>query len=385
VSGGGRRLIVEADGGSRGNPGPAAFGALVRDAESGEILAEAAEAIGIATNNVAEYRGLIAGLQLAREIDPEASLDVRMDSKLVIEQMAGAWKIKHADMQRLAIEARRLAPPNVTWTHVPRRQNADADALLNRVLDGGPRVWSLHRRPGRSENAVARGEPTHSEEAAAVVAPELGWSEVPGTPTTLLLVRHGETAYSVQKRFSGSGGEDPPLTDHGRRQAEVIAADLARRGSVSAVISSPLRRARESADIIARALRAQVEVEPDLAETAFGEWEGLTFAEARSRWPAELDAWLTSTSVPPPGGESFDDVLVRVRAARDRVLKAYAGRTVALVTHVSPIKILVCLALDVPLRAIFRMEVPPGSCTELQWYPDGLASMRSFGLRPDTP
>src|SRR5690606_11850594 len=106
---------------------------------------EAAEAIGDATNNVAEYRGLIAGLQLLRELaDPtEVSLEVRMDSKLVIEQMAGRWKIKHPDMQPLALQARRLAPADVRWVWVPRDRNAAADALLNRVLDGGPPVWRL--------------------------------------------------------------------------------------------------------------------------------------------------------------------------------------------------------------------------------------------------
>ncbi|HEX5511009.1 MAG TPA: reverse transcriptase-like protein, partial [Actinomycetales bacterium] len=96
-----RRLIVEADGGSRGNPGPAGYGALVRDAATGEVLFEIGESIGTATNNVAEYRGLIAGLRAAADIDPGASVEVRMDSKLVVEQMTGRWKIKHEDMRRL--------------------------------------------------------------------------------------------------------------------------------------------------------------------------------------------------------------------------------------------------------------------------------------------
>ena len=105
-----QNVIIEADGGSRGNPGPAGFGALIRDADTGEVIAEAAESIGHATNNVAEYRGLIAGLELYQEHTPDALLEVRMDSKLVIEQMAGRWKIKHPDMRPLAIQAQRLAP-----------------------------------------------------------------------------------------------------------------------------------------------------------------------------------------------------------------------------------------------------------------------------------
>ena len=132
------RVIVEADGGSRGNPGPAAYGSLLRDADTGEVIATAAETIGIATNNVAEYRGLIAGLTLANEHAPDADVEVRMDSKLVIEQMAGRWKVKHADMKVLALEAARLRPAAVTWTWVPRELNKAADALVNRALDGDP-------------------------------------------------------------------------------------------------------------------------------------------------------------------------------------------------------------------------------------------------------
>ena len=133
-----RRLIVEAYGGTRGNPGPAAYGAVVRDALTSEVLAAEGLPIGRATNNVAEYRGLIAGLQMAREVDPTAALEVRMDSKLVIEQMAGRWKVKHSAMKPLALEAARLRPAAVTWTWVPRELNKVADTLVNRALDGDP-------------------------------------------------------------------------------------------------------------------------------------------------------------------------------------------------------------------------------------------------------
>jgi probable phosphoglycerate mutase len=134
----GRRLIIEADGGSRGNPGPAAYGAVVRDAETGAVLAEEGRTIGHTTNNVAEYSGLIAGLEMARAIDPHAAVDVRMDSKLVIEQMAGRWKIKHPGMKPLALEASKLRPAEVRWTWVPRAENKAADALVNAALDGAP-------------------------------------------------------------------------------------------------------------------------------------------------------------------------------------------------------------------------------------------------------
>ncbi len=133
-----RRLIVEADGGSRGNPGPAAYGALVRDALTGEVIAAEGQTLGRATNNVAEYSGLIAGLEMAQRIDPGAAVEVRMDSKLVIEQMAGRWKIKHVDIKPLAMRAARVRPARVTWTWVPREENKAADALVNAALDGAP-------------------------------------------------------------------------------------------------------------------------------------------------------------------------------------------------------------------------------------------------------
>ena len=134
----GRRLVVEADGGSRGNPGPAAYGALVRDADTGAVLSTEGLTIGEATNNVAEYSGLIAGLEMARDIDRDAEVEVRMDSKLVVEQMAGRWKIKHPSMIPLARRASALRPVRVTWTWVPRADNKAADALVNLALDGEP-------------------------------------------------------------------------------------------------------------------------------------------------------------------------------------------------------------------------------------------------------
>src|SRR5205085_12446536 len=118
-----RKLIVEADGASRGNPGKASYGALVIDAASGEVLAEVAEPIGVATNNVAEYRGLIAGLRTAAAIDPAAEVEVRMDSNLVVQQMSGAWKIKHPAMQPLAAQAKAAFPGRVTYTWIPRERN----------------------------------------------------------------------------------------------------------------------------------------------------------------------------------------------------------------------------------------------------------------------
>lgn len=139
------RFIVEADGASRGNPGHASYGTVVRHGETLEIIAERGGAIGHATNNVAEYRGLIAGLELVAGLDPQAIVEVRMDSKLVVEQMSGRWQIKNPDMRKLALAAREILPlQNVTFTWIPREQNKAADAMANEVLD-------LHLAGGVSE------------------------------------------------------------------------------------------------------------------------------------------------------------------------------------------------------------------------------------------
>ena len=131
-----RTLIVEADGGSRGNPGIAAGGAVVIDESTGEVLAEVGVFVGVATNNVAEYSGLLAGLTRARQIDADASIHVRMDSKLVVEQMSGRWKIKHPDMRELALEAQSvIAGSTVTFEWIAREFNSRADAVANRSMD----------------------------------------------------------------------------------------------------------------------------------------------------------------------------------------------------------------------------------------------------------
>ncbi|WEB42877.1 bifunctional RNase H/acid phosphatase [Streptomyces yunnanensis] len=389
-----RELIVEADGGSRGNPGPAGYGAVVLDPASGEALAEAAEFIGTATNNVAEYKGLLAGLRAARALDPEAAVHVRMDSKLVVEQMSGRWKIKHPDMKPLAAEAASIFPSaQVTYEWIPRSRNKHADRLANEAMDAGKRGKQWEPRDSRAalagpvdatpaRSAAARAADAAAEAAetahAAPAAPPVGWGSPDlGVPATFVLLRHGETALTPQKRFSGSGGTDPELSDAGRRQAEAAAAALAARGTIQAVVSSPLRRCQETAGAVAARLGLDVRVEEGLREADFGAWEGLTFAEVRERYPDDLDAWLGSTKAAPTGGgESFAAVARRVAVARDKLLSRYAGRTVLLVTHVTPIKTLVRLALGAPPESLFRMELSAASLTAVAYYADGNASLR---------
>ena len=164
-------LVVETDGGSRGNPGHAGYGALVRDPKTGAILAEKAGYVGIASNNVAEYSGLLAGLELVHEIDPDCRILVKMDSKLVVEQMSGRWKIKHADMQKLAGQARRIVDPRrVRYEWIPRERNKDADRLSNEAMDAG--MAGIEWKPRNSENSK-HAAPASEETAAVVGAPRV--------------------------------------------------------------------------------------------------------------------------------------------------------------------------------------------------------------------
>jgi probable phosphoglycerate mutase len=206
----------------------------------------------------------------------------------------------------------------------------------------------------------------------------VGWDSDLGLPTTFLLLRHGATAHTVEKRFSGSNGEDPPLADEGERQARAAAERIAGAGAPDVIVSSPVRRARQTADIVAAAVGMPVTEVPDLRESAFGEWEGLTFAEAREGWPELLASWLSDPTVAAPGGESFADVRRRVLLARDKLLARHPHKTVLVVTHVTPIKILVSDALGAPQSAIYRMELQPASVTEVQWYAGGVASLRRY-------
>jgi ribonuclease HI len=130
------KVVIEADGGSRGNPGPAGYGAVVLDPVTDQVLVERAEGLGVTTNNVAEYQGLIAGLRAAIELGA-TDVDVRMDSKLVVEQMCGRWKIKHPAMQPLAREATELVREigSVRFEWIPRLRNSRADALANQAMD----------------------------------------------------------------------------------------------------------------------------------------------------------------------------------------------------------------------------------------------------------
>jgi probable phosphoglycerate mutase len=213
------------------------------------------------------------------------------------------------------------------------------------------------------------GEPT----GRVAVSPT--WSGATGHPTRLLLLRHGQTELSAQRRYSGRGA-DPELTAVGERQATAAAARLSTRDDVSAVVCSPLRRARHTAEVVANSLGTELSVHDGLIEADFGAWEGLTFAQARERDPDLHARWLADTSVAPPGGESMDVVHHRVRRVRDELLTAYGDATLVLVSHVTPIKSLLRMALDAGPSLLHRLHLDVASLSIAEFYPDGPASVR---------
>lgn len=120
-------------------------------------------------------------------------------------------------------------------------------------------------------------------------------------------------------------------------------------------------------------------IDDGLRETDFGAWEGLTFGEVRERYPDDMNAWLASPKAEPTGGgESFAATARRMAVTRDRLIAAHAGRTVLLVTHVTPIKTLIRLALGAPPESLFRMELSAASLSAVAYYADGNASVRLF-------
>jgi ribonuclease H / adenosylcobalamin/alpha-ribazole phosphatase len=374
------RVVMEADGGARGNPGPAGWGAVVRDAASGEVLLERSDAIGVATNNVAEYGGLIAGLRAAADLGAH-EVEVRMDSKLVIEQMTGRWKIKHPGLRPLAAQAAALVRrfDRVDWTWIPREHNREADRLANEAMDtaaGGAGGGGKAGPPRTVADQPARAEPGPSA-TSRLAGSGSSWDPPDEPPTRLVLVRHGETELTAQRRYSGR--EDVPLTPHGRAQAEAIAGRIAAlTPRMAAVVTSPLVRCAATAEAVAAATGGPpVVVEPDLIECDFGRWEGCTFAEVRQRWPDEWEAWHTSTRVAPSGGESLQQVSIRVRRAVSTLRERYPGVTVAVVSHVWPLKLMLRDALAAGDTFLHRLLLATGGLSVVDSFPGGLVAVHS--------
>ena len=378
-----RKLIVEADGGSRGNPGQAGSGTVIIDADTGEVLFEIARFIGVATNNVAEYTALLAAFEVIHEHVPSAEVLVRMDSKLVIEQMSGAWKIKHPDMQQLAAQVQRfVVGKSVRWQWIPREENKRADALANKAMDEAADSFTSHldSKSEPNEKPMASVAEFNAELPSSVRAP----GGVTAGLVTVILVRHGRTLLTESKRISGRGGADPELSALGIEDATKVAAEIAKIGKLgpwghlqapTAVIASPILRTRQTAQAIADQLKLPVHIEDGIAEIGFGEWDGLTNEEAASKWPNEWALWQGSWEYSPPGGESLLEFDLRVAQARDRILSGEYGSTVVLVSHVMPIRSFIREAMKAGIEAYWRPQISPCSISILRMWGDQAAEV----------
>ena len=381
------KLVIYADGGSRGNPGIAGSGTAVYSADRQQLLREIAYVVGTkSTNNVAEYHGLLRGLEAAVELGAD-EVDFFMDSKLVVEQMNGRWKIKHPDMQALALEARKLIDQigtfNLSW--VPRAKNKVADALSNVAMDaaaaGEPVGFVGGSEQADQAPAVQETASVEPGEPAAASQPS-DWMAEQGPVTRFILVRHGQTAMSVAKQYSGHA--DPELTEFGRKQALAAAQALADT-PVDAIVCSPLKRCQQTAQAIARSVRPagadkdalEVETVEGLIEVDFGLWEGKTFAEAHAADGELHGQWLEDASVACPGGESLQQVHRRVRKTRQELQEKYAGKTVVVVSHVNPIKSFIRQSLDAGPVTFNRLFLDLASISIAEFW-DGGSMLRGF-------
>ncbi|CAN7339774.1 reverse transcriptase-like protein [Terrabacter sp. LjRoot27] len=322
--GSGRRLVIEADGGSRGNPGVAGYGALVRDPETGRVLVELAEPLGKASNNVAEYSGLLAGLRAVLDLDPGASVRVKMDSKLVVEQMSGRWKIKHEDMRRLALEARDLcaeiseAGGSVDFEWIPREKNKDADALSNDAMDGK----SVHRV--LTDEADGADAAVDADSVAAQGISETTSPQPASRPLRLLLVQAPH-----------DGAAAPRIVTAVRR------------------LVGPGTRVVGADDDLAARVAADLAAALDVEATTTGDWSGQA------------------------PGEGADE---RVRTAYHSL--AATGGTVVAVTSRRGVLSVLSDVLGTPVGRFWALATAAGSLTAVEVWEDGSASV-AFTNRTD--
>lgn len=329
-----RRLVIEADGGSRGNPGVAGYGALVREAASGVVLVELAEPLGKASNNVAEYSGLIAGLRAVLDIDATAEVVARMDSKLVVEQMAGRWKIKHEDMRRLALEARELcseissAGGSVDFEWIPREKNKAADALSNEAMDG----HSVHRVP------IGSGDPV---ETPADEGPDVTPASAAAADSATGAVARSQAGVEATTREALRLllVQEPASSAEATRVAQAVRRLV---GDAGRLVSSS--DAAESVSAVAHALG--VDLEPQ-------------------------DDWVAAS------GRGPDP---RVRAAYEQL--ALQGGTVVVLTTRRGVLTVVGEVLGIPADRFWALATAPGSLSGVEVWPDGTASV-AFTNRTD--
>lgn len=359
------KLILQADGASRGNPGKASYGAVVLDSER-NLLKELFAEIGEQTNNYAEYSAVIAGLEYLTNNYSNFELTIEMDSKLVIEQLAGRWKINSETLRVLRDRAFTLLSGisyELRW--IPREQNLLADAAANKALDG------VLRPITEAPEGVAQPRSIRARRQTTL-------------PTTVVLVRHGHTAHTEQNLISGSGGEDPALSELGLEEAHAAAEGISKLlefyglPPLVSIIHSPQMRARQTAEAISKRHVIRSTADPRLVEIAFGEWEGVSMDEISSVNPQLVENWRESVDLAPPGGESINQLELRVADALREVVATHQGQSIAIVTHMMPCRAIARKALRTAASSHWSVQFAPASISIFRFY--GMEFAETFAI-----
>ena len=356
-------LVLFADGASRGNPGPASLGAvLVRD---GEEIARICKPLGVRTNNFAEYSAVIAGLEYVIEHGLEKNLLIRMDSKLVVEQLSGRWKIKHPDLMELAKVARgllRQLDAKLEW--IPRELNFLADEAANQALDG----------------LVEESAPILSSGQHASVQPlSIRAPRVSSEPTVVYVIRHGHTSSTESKLISGSL-DDPELSELGKLEAVAAAraiAELSKRFELEKprlIAHSDMKRTTQTAQAISKELSTPTRADSRLREISFGDWEGRSMQELEGD-SSITDSWRGSVSKKPPAGESVLDLETRVLRSLTDLVAEHTGSSFAIVSHMMPLRTIAKRALGSSSASHWSLQFAPGSVSVYRFFGEELAEV----------
>lgn len=352
-------IFLYADGASRGNPGQAAYGVHIED-HSGAVIADFGEALGIATNNQAEYSAVIAGLRYLSATG-HRQMTIRMDSKLVIEQLAGRWKINNPQLRELADQARALLGDfdyQLEW--IPREQNYKADANANSALDSGNFT--------SAEGAYLE---LSSIQPRSIRAPRQHVE-----PTTVVVVRHGHTINTEKNLISGGDGTDPELSELGLFEAHGAAKEIPKLlaqfslPDPAAIVHSPMLRTTQTAEIIAKQLSLDTVADARLKEIGFGDWEMLEMAMLETDSMDLVAAWRGSLTVKPPNGESVLDMQTRVWDSLSDIVENYRGSTAIVSTHMMPTRAFAAAAMRGSQNVYFNINSSPG----------GVSIYRFFGM-----
>jgi probable phosphoglycerate mutase len=321
--------------------------------------------LGIRTNNFAEYSAVIAGLEYVLENGLEKKLLIKMDSKLVVEQLSGRWKIKHPDLMELARIAQSLLrqlDANLEW--IPRELNFLADEAANQALDG----------LDDSAMTVSPTVPRALIQPVSIRAPRVGTE-----PTVVYVVRHGHTASTESKLISGSS-DDPELSELGRRDAQAAAQAIvelsARFGlpSASLIAHSDMKRTTQTADLISKALSVPCRADSRLREIGFGSWEGRSMEDLAGE-SNEVASWRGSVSSKPPGGESVLELETRVLRSLADLIAEHSSGAVAMVSHMMPLRSIAKKALGSSQQSHWSLQFAPGSVSVYRFFGEELTEV----------